>query len=140
MKRTFILLITFPFVFLLVLGIATDKETWSEMNHATGAMRTRSTRALVFDKPWVETSTWVSERAAQLGIDTDSEWQILSYRREYLGIVTRGCGRTPASFQLRFTDESELSQEEQDAFVRNFVKADDPARKTMIRELADATP
>ena len=137
MKRTYLFIILCPLVLALLAGIATNHETWTEMNRATGAMRTRSTRAFVFAKPWSATSTWVSERAARLGIDTDSEWQLLSHREMHWGAVAHGCGKAPASFYLRTADESVLSQEEQDDFIRSFVDADEESRERMIHELMD---
>lgn len=139
MKRTYLFVILCPIAFVLLAGIATNQESWTEINAATGATRTRTTKALVFAKPWVERSTWVSERAAQLGINTDSDWQLLGHHKLTWGIATRGCGIAPASFYLSTQNEAEPPQEEQDSFIRSFVKADEGTRKRMIRELADAS-
>lgn len=138
MKRTYLFVFLFPLALVLLVGIATNRESWTEINTATGAMRTRTTHAVVFTKPWVEKSTWVSERAAQLGINTESSWQLLSHREDNWGMVRRGCGETPASFHFSIPYSPELSQEQEDSFIRSFVKADEETRRKLIRELVDA--
>jgi hypothetical protein len=139
MKRTYLFVILCPIALALLVGITTNQESWTEINAATGATRTRTTKALLFAKPWVERSTWVSEQAAQLGINTNSDWQLLGHHKQTWGIATRGCGTAPASFHLRSSDQTVLSTGEQEAFVRSFVKADEETRERLIRELADAS-
>lgn len=138
MKRAVIAILLLAAV--LTLGaVGTDVKKWSEINRATGATRTRTTYALVFSNPWTENPTWVSERAEKLGMSTDSEWMALDHSHRNLFTTTQGSARAPAAFLLRHTDESVLSEAQQDVFIRTFAGASEGERDGMIRQLIDGS-
>jgi hypothetical protein len=125
---------------LLFLDLAMTSERYSEANRATGAIRTRTTRALVFKGGWKEKPTWLSERAKELGLNSDHQWQYLGRRTTTHFIwVSRGSGKTPASFPIRYLDPEDLSQEQQDQFVARFVQGTEKEREDLIRQIADGS-
>ena len=133
--------IVIPSVFLLAVlaFFATTSELWVECNRATGATRTKTRRALFFTSPWEERSTWVSERANQLGINTEADWQQISHDSESWFSRIYGCSRAPASFQLISIDLDSLAEEQQDQFVRTFVAASEESREEMIKKLINGS-
>ena len=125
----------------LAVVVAVHSETWTEINRATGAMRTRKTHGWIFARPWVETPTWVSVRAAGLGLKTDSEWQLLTHLHSNLIVTSRGCGLSPVSYYLQgqHSDPDDLSDAERDRFVISFVKGTEADREELIRKHQDST-
>ena len=127
----------FTVVAVVILLICTFKETRTEINRATGAMRTQSTRLGIFKKPWTETSNWLSKRAAALGVNTDADWQLLTVRTDGLMTTSRGCNRAPEAYHLSLWKESPLAPEDADRFVLAFTKASESEREELIRKLID---
>jgi hypothetical protein len=118
--------------------LLTQPESTTEINAGTGSVRTRRTFAGVFKDAWKESPTWVSERAKHLGVATDHEWQFLSQRSHVGPIVSRGCSRAPASYQLRDILVDEIPEEQRDAFVRRFIGATEKERKAILRQLYES--
>ena len=121
----------------VILLVCTFNETRTEINRATGAMRTRSTWLGIVKKPWTETPNWVSSRAAALGVNTDAEWQLLGVRTDGLMTTSRGCNRAPEAYHLSLWKESPLATEDGDRFVLAFTKASESERQKMIEKLCD---
>lgn len=115
--------------------LSTRFDTVSEMNAATGAMRTRSGSAWLPKGPWKETPTWASERAQRLGIDTRHEWQFLGSRHRFMGLVSRACGDAPASHRLQYVTEEEMTDEQRDTIVRRFTAATEEEREAILDQL-----
>jgi hypothetical protein len=113
--------------------LSTRVDTVSEINAATGAIRTRSGFAFLPMGPWKETPTWASERAQRLGIDTSHAWQYLGSRHRFMGLLSRACGDTPASHVLKYLEE-EIPEDQHDAFVRQFAAATEVERDAMIKQ------
>jgi len=110
-------------------------ETVTEINAATGTFRTRRTFAGFIKGAWKESPTWVSQRAKHLGIATNDQWQFFSIHR-YVGITySRGCAKAPASHNLKYVSEEEMTEEERDTFVRQFVGATEKERIELLRQL-----
>jgi hypothetical protein len=120
-----------------ILSYCPLKETWTEVNAATGAMRTRNAYFFVFEQPWEGRPTWVSIRAAELGVNTDAEWQQITHHTDRLMLLSHGCSRAPEAYFISLCDESQLTPEQRDRFVIAFTKASEPARKEMIGKLVD---
>lgn len=133
--------IAIPLVLLLVtlVVLATFSDLWIETNSATGATRTKTRDFLFFTSPWREESTWVSERANQLGINTDADWQQITHQSSNCLGTIHACGRAPASYQLLNIDADYLAKEDQDQFVRTFVTASEVERDKMILQLVDGS-
>lgn len=121
----------------VILLVCVTKETRTEINRATGAMRTQSTRCGIFKSSRREIPNWVSGRAAALGVNTDAEWQLLTVRTDGLLTTSRGCSLAPEAYQLSNWKESPLNPEDSDRFVRAFIQASEAQRKEMIGKLAD---
>jgi hypothetical protein len=113
-------------------------ETITEINTGTGSTRTRRTYAGLVKGAWKESTTWVAERAKKQGLPTDNDWQLLSSRRHVGVIISRGCGKTPASYQLKAMPEDLIPEEQRDAFVRRFVEAPEKEREAILRRLFDS--
>jgi hypothetical protein len=110
-------------------------ETVTEINAATGTFRSRRTFAGFIKGAWKESPTWVSQRSASLGIATNDQWQFFSTRRQVGITYSRGCGKAPASYDLKYVPEDEIPEEQRDAFVRRFVGATEKEREEILRRI-----
>jgi hypothetical protein len=115
--------------------LLTQPETVTEINAATGTVRTRRIFAGLLKGAWKESPTWVSERARHLGVVTGHEWQLLSKHSHIGFIVSRGCSKAPVSYQLRSVPEDEIPEEQRDTFVRQFAEATEKEREAILRQL-----
>ncbi|HEY1121090.1 MAG TPA: hypothetical protein VGE67_05800 [Haloferula sp.] len=110
-------------------------ETVTEINAATGTSRSRRTFAGFVKGAWKESPTWVSQRAASLGIATNDQWRLLSTRR-HVGITySLGCGKAPVSYDLKYVPENAVPEEQRDAFVRQFAAATEKEREEILRRV-----
>ena len=131
-------IITVTIAAMAIAMLLTQPESITEINAGTGSVRTRRTFIGVLKGAWKESPTWVSERAKHLGVATDHEWQILSQRSHVGPIVSRGCSKAPASYQLRNIPEDEIPEEQRDAFIRRFVEASEKEREAILRQLYES--
>ena len=121
-----------------IVMLLTQPERVTEINAATGALRTRHIFAGVLKGAWKESPTWVSKRAEQLGLATDHQWQHLGSRSHVGPIVTRGCARAPASYQLRGFPDDDIPEDQRNAFVRRFVEAPEKEREAILQQLIES--
>jgi hypothetical protein len=120
------------------IAILCPVETVTEINAATGSTRTRGTVAGFIKGSWKESPTWVSERAKDLGIATDREWQRLGSSRLVGFTISNGCSRAPVSYQLKSFPGDEIPEEQRDAFVRRFAGAPEKERQAILRQLNES--
>ena len=126
------------FIMLAAAFLLTWSETITEINAATGSMRTRSTFAGFLKGAWKESPTWVSERAKDVGLATDHEWQHFGSSRHVGLTISKGCSRAPVSYQLRSVRNDEIPEEQRDAFVRRFIGATEKEREAILRQFYDS--
>ncbi|MES2477151.1 MAG: hypothetical protein V4640_15305 [Verrucomicrobiota bacterium] len=114
-------------------ALSTDERI--EVNAMTGAVRTKTRYAYVFNSEWKVRSTWIGESAVRQGISTANGWQYLSVVSKRLFYMAHASGRAPASYPVRAIDPEALNltnSEEIDRFTRDFITADEAKRKQML--------
>lgn len=124
-------------IILFLAFLSTASERYSEIDPATGAVRTRTTRALVFTSDWLEESTWLSRRAAELGLSDKSRWQFFNRTKTGFFMIQRASARAPESIHIRHLDLVEIEIEERDRFVAAFVSGTEEQRASLIRNFVD---
>lgn len=135
--KTALSILTLILAALLVAWVAFLSTETTEINAMTGAKRTKVRRALVFETPWTEKSTWVAASAERQGISTAAGWQSLGKISDSLIWGSRGCAKAPAAYDLGSFNPQILGLEsvvEIDHFVRNFVAASESKRKIMLKK------
>ena len=126
---------------ILFLGfLSTASELYSEIDPSTGAIRTRTTRALFFNSDWVEKPTWVSLRAKELGLPGQTRWQFFNSKKTGFFMIQRASGRAPESVHVHLLDPAEMESEERDRFVAAFVEGSEEQRASLIRNFIDGSP
>lgn len=106
-----------------------------EVNAMTGAVRTKTQYAHVFNTEWKVSPTWIGESAVRQDISTANGWQYLSVVSKRLFYTAHACGRAPASYPVRAIDPEALNLatiEEIDRFSRDFIVANEAKRAQMI--------
>lgn len=125
---------------ILFLGVlSTVSELYSEIDPSTGAIRTKTTRALVFTSDWIEKPTWVSLRAKELGLSDQTRWQFFNRKRTGFFMIQRASGRAPESVHLHLLDPAEMEAGDRDLFVAAFVKGSEEERASLIRGYIDGS-
>ncbi|MEK7953892.1 hypothetical protein [Luteolibacter soli] len=123
------------FILLSALLVLTRSESITEINAATGNIRTRTTVAWLWKGAWKESSTWVSERAKHLKVPTENKWQTLGIVRQFGTSISRGCNRAPVSYLLTNLREEAVAEGQRDEFVRQFAGATENEREEILRQL-----
>ena len=116
--------------------LARVSDHFVEVNRVTGATRSRMRHAFVFNSPWKEEPTWVSESALHQGISTENGWQYLACCSVRLLSITNEDGYKPVSWYVRTVWPEELglnASGEIDRFTRNFVSAPELEQRQMLR-------
>lgn len=129
-----ILLIAF---ILLLAFLATATVRYSEIDPATGAIRTKTTRALVFTSDWVEKPNWLSLRAKELGLSGRTRWQFFSEKKTGFFVIQQASGRAPESIHVQLLDPSEMDAGERDRFVAAFVSGSENERALLIKNFIE---
>lgn len=124
-------------LFLAFLSTATER--YSEIDPATGAVRTRTTRALVSTSDWVEEPTWLSLRAVELGLSGETRWQFFNRKRTVFFVIQRASASAPESIHIRHLDPAGMESEERDRFVAAFVNGTEEERAWLIRNFIDGS-
>ncbi|MEO5912709.1 MAG: hypothetical protein ABIS50_00635 [Luteolibacter sp.] len=120
----------------VIAWVASSTDEIIQINSMTGASRTKTCRAFLFDTPWIVNENWVAESARRQGIRTGGSWRNLTVISTRGPFGSRGCSRAPASYILGGAgpDAFELeSPAQMDQFVRDFTAADEPGRKKILR-------
>jgi hypothetical protein len=126
-------------VILLVGFLSTASELYSEIDPSTGAIRTKTTRALVFTSDWIEKPTWLSLRAKELGLSAQTRWQFFNSKKTGFFMIQRASGRAPESVHVHLLDPAEMESEERDRFVAAFVEGSEEQRASLIRNFIDGS-
>jgi hypothetical protein len=125
---------------ILFLGfLSTSSELYSEIDPSTGAIRTKTTRALVFTTHWIEKPTWLSLRAKELGLSGQTRWQFFNSKKTGFFMIQRASGRAPESIHVQLLDPAEMESEERDRFVADFVSGSEEERASLIRSCIDGS-
>jgi hypothetical protein len=126
-------------IILFLIFLSTASERYSEIDPATGAVRTRTTRALVSTSDWIEEPTWLSLRAAELGLSGKTRWQYFHCLKTGFFVIQRGCGQAPESIHVQLLDPAEMESDERDRFVAAFVSGTEEDRAALIRDSIDGS-
>ena len=126
-------------VILFLAFLSSASERYSEIDPSTGAVRTRTTRALVFTSDWLEKPTWLSLRAKELGLSGETRWQFFHCLKTGFFVIQRGCGRSPESIHVQLLDPAEMESDERDRFVAAFVNGSEEERASLIRTFYDGS-
>ena len=114
--------------------LAMTTDEYIEMNAMTGAIRTKTRYAYVFNTAWKVSPNWVEESATRQGISTDDGWSYLSVISRRPLSTINACERAPASHLLRKEPDAYnlKTRAEIDSFAREFVRADESKRREMV--------
>ena len=126
-------------IILFLVFLSTASERYSEIDPATGAVRTRTTRALVSTSGWMEEPTWLSLRAAELGLSGETRWQFFNRKKTGFFVIQRASARAPESIDIRHLDPAEMESDERDRFVAAFVNGSEEERASLIRTFYDGS-
>jgi len=114
--------------------LARTTDEYFEVNAMTGAVRTRTRYAYVFNTPWKVRSTWIADSAARQGIPTEKGWRKLEVVSKRLS-TTSTYTSAPVSYQVIGIGPKVLNltaTDEIDHFVHDFVFADESKRREML--------
>ncbi|MGC4017733.1 MAG: hypothetical protein QM755_24925 [Luteolibacter sp.] len=107
-------------------------DDYLELDMATGSSRSRHVVLGAYDGGWKTKTTWLAERARELGIPYHPEWKQLSHTSRTTLFESHGCSPTPPAYLLPALEPEDPAQ--RDAFVRDYLAAPAGTRKAMIED------